>query len=160
MRIDFGGAIALVVIALIILGIIFIPKLIRGESVALRMPHFNKRDKKATGPEPNSINIYPDKVVFEYVKKPLGMAQQCLNDSKEYYVQEYDPVNNKMKEWALPDSNEDARYYDPKEFANVVTMPCSKKYLEWTPNTFQKIAFGIMAVIIGVEIIGLVIFTG
>lgn len=107
---------------------------------------------------PNSMNIYKDRIEFEYVKKPLGMPGKCYNDNQEYFVHRLD--DGSMSEWVLPDEDEDKRYYDPKELANVVEMPAVKKYMEWVPSTFQKVAFGIMAVVIAAELITLIILVG
>ncbi len=118
------------------------------------------KGKKAVGPPPNSFNIYPNRADFEYVRNPLGMPQRYLNDSQEYFVHKWNPDTKKLEEWVLPDSVEEERHYDPAEFYNVVTMPCSKKYLEWVPNTFQKIAFGVMGAIVGLEVLALIVFAG
>ncbi len=92
------------------------------------------------------------------------MPQKCYNDGNFYYVQQItDAVSEYLKikaeaitEFVLPDGDTDDRYYDPGEFANVVTMPCNKKYYTWSATKIQKIYAGVMALIIMGLIIGLI----
>lgn len=158
MQFTWGGILFIVIIIAVVVGIIFLNKWRKGEKLSFRLPWFGKTSAQRSSEVPNSLNIYPNKVVFEYVKKPLGMTGKCFNDSKEYYIHEAD--NGKLKEFILPDDNDDERYYNPREFANVVEMPACKKYLEWMPSLFQKVAFGIMAAVIVVEMIVLIILSG
>lgn len=107
--------------------------------------------KVVSGYEANSINIYRDRVVYEYVQNPLGVPWRCIDDGKFYYVHAVDKDKN-LIEWQLPDNDLSKRHYDPAEFANVITMPCAKRFFEWAPNKFQKIALAAMAIIACVEL--------
>lgn len=117
---------------------------------------------KPTG-EVNSLNvyakkdessgkIYPEKVAFEMVYKPLGQPQQCTNNGKWYYVHIWDIAKQKLVPFVLPDS----QYFDPREFANVINMPAHKRLFEHQASMLQKIAPWIMVVAFMVSILGMV----
>jgi hypothetical protein len=116
----------------------------------------NKAGKEIANP-PNSLVIYRDRVIFEYLEHPLGMRWKCHNDNKYYFVQTKD---KEAKEFRLPDNDDNQRYYDPREFANVISMPLNKKYFSWTTNLVQKIALGIMAGVILAELVGMIAIGG
>jgi len=105
----------------------------------------------------NALNIYTDRVDFEYDDNPIGMQQKCYNDNRFYFVHKIDGKNK--QEFTLPDDNDSDRYFDPGEFANVVTMPCNKKYYTWASTLMQKIYTGVMTAIIIGLIIGLIATT-
>lgn len=109
---------------------------------------------------PNSLNLYKNKIAFECVENPIGQQQKCYNDTKWYFVHKFNYATSRLEEFSLPDDEDSQRYYHPREFANVVTMPANKKLFEPIPSLFQKIAIGIMAVVIGAEIIGLIALSG
>lgn len=106
----------------------------------------------------NSLNIYADRVAFEDESNPVGMPWTNFHDNALYYVHFKD--GDKLEPFKLPDDDENERYYDPKEYANVITMPLNKKYFSWAPDLFKKIAIGAMLIIIIVEVIGLVALAG
>jgi len=87
-----------------------------------------------------------------------GLSQKCYNDGKYYYIHKENGQG--MEPFGLPDDDENERYYDPTEMANVVTMPSNKKYFAWSANLMQTIKIGIMALVVGGEIIGLVAIGG
>lgn len=65
-----------------------------------------------------------------------------------------------MSHFELPDDDENERFYDPAEMANVVTMPSNKKYFAWSASLMQTIKIGLMALVIAGEVIGLVAMGG
>ena len=110
---------------------------------------------------PNSLNIYPDHIDFEFVEveKAIGLSQKGLNDHKYYYIHQ-EQIKGEREEFKLPDDDENQRFYDPAEFANPITMVSNKKYFTWSASTMQKVSLGIMALIIAGEIIGLITIEG
>lgn len=120
-------------------------------------------DKPSIG-EVNSLNIYarknqdtgkiyPEKVAFELVSKPEGQPQECTNNGKWYYVHIWDMAKQRLVPFALPDS----QYFDPREFANVITMPAHKRLFERQASMLQKIAPWIMVLAFFGSIIGVVV---
>lgn len=122
--------------------------------------------EKETGPA-NSLNIYtmkdedsqrilPKKLAFEMVDKegkvvkegaslgegehPPGQPWQCLNNGNWYYLNFFDLVASKLKPFILPDE----QYFDPAEFANVISMPAHKKLFTERQSLFQQLAPGLM----------------
>jgi len=108
---------------------------------------------------PNSLNIYPNKIVFEFEENPIGQEQKDYNDGKYYFVHKKFEGDG-VEEFTLPDDDDKERYYDPGEFANPITMPSNKKYFTWSASTMQKISVGVMAIVIAGEIIGLIAIGG
>lgn len=102
----------------------------------------------------NVLILSPDEIEFDYIKKPPGHQQRCINDGKWYSVLEQ-KGREKPQEFKLPDDAEDERHYDPREFANPVTMPANKKLFEPRPNMVKTIAVGVMG--LAVCILGIVI---
>lgn len=117
---------------------------------------------KTTGPPPNCIIICPDSVDAVYMENAPGMLRKCFNNGKRYHLllQENKSDKDKLKDITLPDDDKSKIYYSPKEFANATAMPSNKKYFEWSATMFQKIAVGVMAIIIVAEIIGMVVLGG
>lgn len=99
--------------------------------------------------------IYPEKIAFEWVDEPEGQPWQCLDDGNWYHLNIWDIVAGKLKPFILPDS----QYFDPREFANVITMPAHKKLFERRQSLFQKIAPWIMIVAFLISIFGLLVTT-
>lgn len=114
---------------------------------------------KDGGPLPNSLVIYPSRIVFDYFLHAPGQPQKCYNDGKFYYVLRGEEASY-LEELTLPDEDEKERYYDPQEFANPVTMPSNKKYFTWSASLLQTVSLGIMAIVIAGEIIGLIVLGG
>lgn len=109
---------------------------------------------------PNSLILSPEEVAFAYIYNPPGQSQKCYNDGKFYHVLSFGKGDKLFQEFALPDDDEQERYYDPQEFANPVTMPSNKKYFTWSATWMQTISLGIMAIVIAGEIIGLIALGG
>lgn len=102
----------------------------------------------------NVLAIYPGEIEFDYLKNPPGHQLRCINDGKWYSVLIGNP-GEKLQEFLLPDDTGEARHYDPREFANPVTMPANQKLFEPTPNLMKTIAVGVMG--IAVSVLGIVI---
>lgn len=104
--------------------------------------------------------IYPDRIAFpcSFINPP-GQPQKCYNDGKFYPVLCPNEVGE-LVEFKLPDDDEKERYYDPREFANPVTMPSNKKYFTWSATLMQQVSVGLMAIIIGGLIMGLIALGG
>ena len=125
----------------------------------------------------NCMNIYykldregkliTDRVEFEFfdedrlkkmqVEGRLGKYQRCRNDGNYYYVHELVPVMGKgkvykpVREWELnPLILPDQVYFNPRELANVVSMPEVFKYLKPKPGKFDKIKPVLLAVGAGI----------
>ena len=76
----------------------------------------------------NALLIYEGEVEFDYIKKPAGHQQRCLNDGKWYHTLTGKQGDKRtLTEFTLPDDRTDGRHYDPREFANPVTMPANAK---------------------------------
>lgn len=115
--------------------------------------------EKSTLP-PNCLVIADNYVGFKHLEedKLLGLSQKNYNDGKYYHVHKGE--NGAMTHFELPDDDENERSYEPAEMANVVTMPSNKKYFTWSASLMQTIKIGIMALVVGAEIIGLVVLRG
>lgn len=155
---------ALVVIALLPAGVLLIRQGLKvGESEAVIVGPGGVV-KKFAGPA-NSLNIYAkkrnekqivaDRVAFEWMDNPLGQPQQCINDGKWYHVHLWLPDTLTYEAFILPDS----QYFDPREFANVITMPAHRKLFESQASLLQKIAPWVMVVAFLISIIGLIAMT-
>lgn len=110
----------------------------------------------------NCLTISESHIEFIYVAKEeelQGLSQKCLNDGKFYHIHK---VNNGEgpEHFELPDDDENERFYDPTEMANVVTMPSNKKYFAWSATLMQTIKIGLMGLVVAGEIIGLVAMGG
>ena len=106
--------------------------------------------KPITRKQVNSLNIYPDKVVFEdlsreEIEKNGGQPYQCLNDNKYYYVNIFNKETNALTPFLLPDQ----QYYDPGVFAQrVLELPAHRKIFQRRQNTFQKLSPVILLLVI------------
>jgi len=135
-----------------------------GGVLLLRRWHGEKEIRvlgKVSANPPNCLAVsenYIDLVYIEDKKKLLGLSQKCLNDGKYYHVHKID--NGTTVHLELPDDDENERHYDPAEMANVVTMPSNKKYFTWSASLMQTIKIGIMAIVVGAELIGLIAMGG
>lgn len=118
---------------------------------------------------PNCLIIRPKRIDTEYIDPeyledlPINaMVRHCFSGNKKLYLLEQEGLEDEklLKDLELPDDDEDKISYNPVEFANVITMPLNKKYFEWSATIFQKIAIGLMVIVIIAEIIGLVILSG
>ena len=109
---------------------------------------------------PNCLVVSDDYVGFKYLEedKLLGLSQKSFNDGKYYHVHRKE--NGAMTHFELPDDDENERSYEPTEMANVVTMPSNKKYFTFSASLMQTIRIGLMAIVVGAEIIGLVVLGG
>lgn len=107
----------------------------------------------------NCMNLYPDRIAFEYSDTPQGEDHLILNNNKRYYFQKHDG-NGGFVPFILPDDDASEHYYDPGEFANPVTMPASKKYLNWSATPLQTVSVIVMVVVIVGELIALIAVPG
>ncbi len=115
----------------------------------------------------NSVNIYPvkeedsdrilpERISFELVGEdgkvvkegvtldkgthPPGQPWQCLNNGNWYYLNYWDLTKKELKPFLLPDN----QYFDPAEFANVISMPAHQKLFTERQNLLQQLAPGLM----------------
>lgn len=106
---------------------------------------------------PNCLTISESHIEFAKLAedKLQGLSQKCYNDGNYYHVHR---VNNGEgpTHFELPDDDENERFYDPSEMANVVTMPSNKKYFTWSATLMQTIRVGLMALVVGGLVIGLI----
>jgi hypothetical protein len=107
----------------------------------------------------NSLIVYPNDIEFDYIKKPPGHQQRCINDGKWYHVL-VKKQGESLKEYLLPDEEEKERYYDPAEFSNPVTMPANAKLFEPRPSLAKTITVGIMGAVVAVLAIVIVAMSG
>lgn len=102
------------------------------------------RDGKLSKIKANSVNIYPDHIAYEDLPADqlLGQPRRCRNDGKYYYVHIQYEVEQKLKQFILPDST----YGDPREFAGCLNIPAHRALAQHSASTLQKIApFAIVA---------------
>ena len=69
----------------------------------------------------NCLVISKSHIKFDHVEeaaKLFGLEQKCYNDGKYYHVHRIDNGDT-AKHFELPDDDENERYYDPTEMANV-----------------------------------------
>jgi len=95
----------------------------------------------------NSLDIYPDKIVFEDVTEPEGQPWKCENDGKSYHVHIWDEENKKLKEFQLPDQV----YMDPRIFAErVLELPAHRRIFRRKQTLLQQLSpmMGALGVII------------
>jgi hypothetical protein len=95
--------------------------------------------------------------VFEYTENHIGQPQQCLNDSKYYYVHKFNPEKGQLEQFTLPDQYD---YYDPKEYANVLMVRAWRKLNERIASLWQKVAPGILVIAIIISGIIFIATTG
>lgn len=122
-------------------GVYMIYRGLKGGEAGIILPEGGEQ-AKTTGPV-NSLNIYPDRVVFEYTEAHKGQPQQCLNDSKYYYVHKFNPETKDLELFVLPDKYD---YYDPKEYANVLEVRAWRKLNERIASLWQKVAPGVLVI--------------
>ncbi len=127
----------------------------------LQLGSARKLGKEGKDFKPNSFNIYPHAANFELIPedKLRGQAVQFLNDKQYYHLHLMKEVRQgewETNELQLPDDDNNAKYYDPTEFGNPVTMPSSKKCLNWSGPGMQVVSAAVMAVIIVGELIALI----
>lgn len=114
---------------------------------------YSSKDK--TENKVNCFNIYHDKVAFEYCANPVGEVHKYTNTGEDMYIQIFD---NEFKEFLLPDGDTGIT---PKECANPAEMKAVREYFSYMPTTPMKmVTAGILAVIIGAEIIAMIAMTG
>ena len=118
-------------------------------------------DNPAKGePQRNTLEIcsgadgLPGVVKFTYVDHPLGQNFKCLNDNLYYFLHLVRGDNVQLL--TLPDEDDRQRGYDPAEFANPISMPCSKKYLNWSATLWQTVSVVVLVIVIIGELIALI----
>jgi hypothetical protein len=108
----------------------------------------------------NSLNIYPNQIVFEEL--PLealhhGQLRKCRNDNKYYYVHIWGTAfggkEEKLNEFLLPDT----QYRDPREFANNINIPAHRRLAMRKESLLQKLSP--VLIIAGMGIVALLIIT-
>ena len=95
----------------------------------------------------NSLNIYPDKIVFEDVYEPQGFPMLCVNLKKKFYVNIEDLATKKLIPFILPDQ----QYCDPNVFAQrVLGLPAHRKIFERKPKLLQRLKTALLVIAIGI----------
>ena len=95
----------------------------------------------------NSLNIYPDKIVFEDMAKPEGFPMLCTNLKKKFYVNIEDVATHKLIPFVLPDQ----QYCDPNVFAQrVLGLPAHRKIFERKPKLLQRLKTALLVIAIGI----------
>ena len=95
----------------------------------------------------NSLNIYPDKIVFEDVYEPRGFPMLCVNLKKKFYVNIEDLATKKLIPFILPDQ----QYCDPNVFAQrVLGLPAHRKIFERKPKLLQRLKTALLVIAIGI----------
>jgi len=113
----------------------------------------DKKGKVVTA-KPNSLNIYPDRVAFEYVENPPGLPQRFRRDNKQYFINQWDEVNQKFVRFVPPDTT----YLDPKLAAIPLYMPANRRL-------FRKRNEGLLkqltpwAIVVAMLIVGFLMMT-
>ncbi len=119
-----------------------------------------KDDGKGT-PLPNSLNIYatkdgeiitPQRIAFEYVEKPMGQPQRCVNTDKYCHVHildfdktveregEKEDNTGALKPFLLPDS----KFTDPAKMARYLSLPSQQKYLKHRESLMKMVGPGLL----------------
>lgn len=94
----------------------------------------------------NSLNIYPEKVVFEDMPKPMGQPWQCLNDSKYYFIHVWNEKEKTLEPLKLPDQ----QYYDPQVFAErVLDLPAHRRIFRRKVKLLEQLKPLILVLAIG-----------
>lgn len=121
-----------------------------GKTEDVVIQHFGSVSKAQV----NSLCIYPTKVLFEEVVKPVGYPWRCLNDKKNYFVLKWDEAVKRLVPFALPDQ----QYYDPGVFAErVLELPAHQKIFTRKQNLFQKLKTALL--VLAIAIVWLLILT-
>lgn len=115
---------------------------IPGENIKTKTGSVNSLNIYAKKDDSTSI-IYPEKIAFEWVEKPRGQPQKCLNTGKWYYVHLFDIASKKLIPFTLPD----IRYSDPALMARYLDLPAQKKYMRHRESLGKYIGPGILAVL-------------
>lgn len=109
----------------------------------------------------NSLNVYRDRVVFEYVDKPEGFPYECTNDHRKYFL------NTSMENWnekqtgLIPFTLPDNQYYDPQVFAErPLSLPATRKVMRRREKLSGAVKTAILAVVILILWILIVTTTG
>lgn len=99
---------------------------------------FSQKAEKSKNMEmkENSIVLRPNKLCFEYVKDPPGYPYKLKNTGQKINLL-IEGKNGKLEEYVIPDVSE---YYDPAEFANVISMPAHKRLFERQQTMFEKLS--------------------
>jgi len=110
-------------------------------------------DKKVTK-SANSLNIYPDKILFEMVDKPQGQPWKCENDGKSYFIHIWNEEQEELIEFKLPDQ----AYLDPQLLATrVLELPAHRRIFRRKQTLLQQLSP--MMAALGVVIMWIIIIT-
>lgn len=106
---------------------------------------------------PNSLTLYPNKVVFEAVQNPQGQPWKCHNDNKLYYIHIYDEKAQQLKVFNLPDQ----QYMEPGIFATrVLELPAHRRIFARKQKLLEQLTPVIMVVAMIVVAILIAMTTG
>lgn len=120
---------------------------------------YNKKEtRQAIKKRVNTMGIFvkkdidgkyvPFAIRFYHLKNPSGRLRLCENDNKRYYVKMFDTENRRMVDLTLPDTV----YVLPRKYAAIpLTMPHDKEYWKQPAPLWQKLAPGIMVLVIIIE---------
>jgi len=111
-------------------------------------------DEKVPSGRVNSMNIYPDKIVFDEVAEPKGQPWKCENDGKSYFIHILDEEAELLKEFQLPDQ----AYMDPQLLASrVLELPAHRRIFRRKQTLLQQLSP--MMAALGVIIMWIIIIT-
>lgn len=114
----------------------------KGEGISIE--HLGGMGKSDTA---NSLNLYPDKVLFENVDKPVGFPWSCAGLKGKYYVNIWGKLEEKLVPFVLPDQ----QYCDPIVFAQrVLGLPAHRKIFERKPKLLQRLKTALLVIAIGI----------
>lgn len=111
-------------------------------------------DKKEIPKNAVSLNIYPNRIVFEETPEPKGQPWKCENDGKYYCVHIWDEKTNGLIEFQLPDQ----AYMDPQLLATrVLELPAHRRIFRRKQTLLQQLSP--MMAALGVVIMWIIIIT-
>lgn len=113
------------------------------------------------GKTANSLNIYRDRIVFEYTDKAEGFPYTCTNDRRKYFLNlsndNWNVKQTGLRPFMLPDN----QYYDPQVFAErPLSLPATRKVMRRREKMSGAVKTAILAVVILILWILIVTTTG
>ena len=97
----------------------------------------------------NSLNIYPDRIVFENTPEPKGQPWRWRQDGRSYYIHKAD-ANGVLQAFDLPDQ----AFYEPRLFAErVLTLPAHQRIFRRKEKLLEQLRpliAGGMIVVVGI----------
>ncbi len=132
-------------------GIFFIIKYFNSRGMSSEIVVFPSGQAKVGKKQVNSLCIYPDRVEFVDVDKPLGQPWRCLNDGKYYFVHIFDEGKKELKVFSLPDQ----QYMDPGIFAKrVLELPAHRRIFRRKQSLLEQLSPAMA--LIGIVVFGIV----